>query len=100
MWLQGFAAEEEREFLADATAAKILNTPRGLISTFEKIKKEIEERNSISFDDPFNDFDDPEYLEEPPKRVRMLFFHCELFEDVFGTHPSLEERIERLKSMF
>jgi heat shock protein HtpX len=91
---------KEREFLADATAVKILNTPRGLISAFEKIKKEIEVGNSISFDDSFNDFDDPEYLEEPPKRVRMLFFHCELFEDVFSTHPSLDERIKRLKSMF
>ncbi len=85
---------KEREFLADATAAKILNTPRGLISVFEKIKQEQKRIAEACYDD------ESVYIKEPPAKVRGMFFHCELFEDVFDTHPPLEERIKRLKAMF
>ncbi len=81
---------KEREFLADATAAKILNTPKGLISVFEKIKNEQKKILSVG----------SEHEEVPPAKIRCLFFHCELFEDIFDTHPPLEERIKRLKAMF
>ena len=77
---------KEREFLADATAAKILNTPRGLISVFEKIKSGVYLKNPN--------------IVKPPAKIRGLFFHCRYFEDIFDTHPPIEERIRRLKAMF
>jgi heat shock protein HtpX len=74
-----------REYLADATGAKLSRNPEGLANALEKIKGDLP--------------DDPKgsktvaglYIANPWKRS--------LRQSVFATHPPLEERIKRLRNM-
>lgn len=73
----------QREFLADATGAKLTRYPQGLANALKKIKMynqgiEVSEAESHLFiDDPKKSFAD----------------------NLFATHPPIEERIKRLESM-
>jgi heat shock protein HtpX len=74
-----------REYLADATGAKLTRNPNGLADALEKIKGDLP--------------DDPKgsrtvsglYIANPWKRVQAA--------SVWSTHPPLDERIRRLRSM-
>jgi heat shock protein HtpX len=74
-----------REFLADATGAKLTRNPSGLADALEKIKRDVP--------------DDPKgsrtvaglYIANPWKHVQA--------RSLWSTHPPLDERIRRLRSM-
>lgn len=74
-----------REYLADATGAKLTRNPEGLAGALEKILKDVP--------------DDP----KGSRTVAGLYFANpwtrKSFNTVFSTHPPLEERIRRLRAM-
>jgi len=81
------AVSRQREYLADATAAKLTRYPEGLASALEKIAG------------------DREVLEVANRATQHLYIVNPIkpFEkrtkSLFSTHPPLEERIARLRSM-
>ncbi|OGF54940.1 MAG: hypothetical protein A2Z21_08895 [Candidatus Fraserbacteria bacterium RBG_16_55_9] len=80
------AASRQREYLADATSAKLTRYPEGLASALEKIANDSEE------------------LQTPNRALQALFTVNPLDKHVptsslFDSHPPLEERIKRLRSI-
>ena len=71
----------KREYSADATAVKFTRYPDGLIHALEKIKK-----------------DSPMKPKEANKAMQSLFF-ANPFSNLASTHPPIEKRITKLKSM-
>ena len=82
-----FAISRQREFLADANAALLTRYPEGLASALEKIAK------------------DKEPLEAANKATAHLYIvnplkeHSSFLNNLFSTHPPVEERIRRLRAM-
>jgi heat shock protein HtpX len=77
------AVSRKREFLADATGAYMTRYPEGLARALEKIKEDhavMEVDRTVS----------PLYFANP--------FKIDL-ENLWSTHPPIEERIKRLRSM-
>lgn len=74
------AISRKREYSADATAVKFTRYPNGLINALEKIKKENTPEQKVS------------------KAVAPLFFANPL-KGLGRTHPSIENRVKKLKSM-
>ena len=80
-----FAISRKREYLADADGAYLTRNPEGLAQALEKIKADIP-------DDPIGSKTvAPLYISNPFKRA--------LRDSVWSTHPPLDERIKRLRSM-
>lgn len=82
-----FAVSREREFLADATAVTFTRYPNGLISALEKLYN-----NPIpiqNYSSAMNHF----YI-APPKKT-----WGEKIQQLFSTHPSIEERVLALAKM-
>jgi len=81
------AISRQREFLADAGGAKLTRYPEGLASALEKIAA------------------DPEPLEVANKATAHMFIYNPLrdhggwLNSLFSTHPPIEERVARLRSM-
>lgn len=82
-----FAISRKREFLADATGSFITRDPEGLASALEKIASDNQILESahtniahLFISNPFNNFN------------RSL-------GNLFSTHPPIEERIKRLRSL-
>jgi heat shock protein HtpX len=79
------AISRRREYLADADGAYLTRNPEGLAKALEKIKADIP-------DDPKGSKTvAPLYISNPFKRA--------LRESIWSTHPPLDERIRRLRSM-
>jgi heat shock protein HtpX len=79
------AISRRREYLADADGAYLTRNPEGLAKALEKIKADIP-------DDPKGSKTvAPLYITNPFKRA--------LRDSVWSTHPPLDERIRRLRSM-
>ena len=79
------AISRKREYLADANGAYLTRNPEGLARALEKIKGDI-------IDDPKGSKTvAPLYIANPFKRA--------LRDSVWSTHPPLDERIRRLRSM-
>ena len=78
-----FAISRQREYLADANAAKLTRYPPGLASALEKIQKYPKGVKSAS------DVTAPLYISNPLKKA----------EGLFATHPPITDRINRLRSM-
>jgi len=82
-----FAVSRQREFLADASAALLTRYPEGLARALEKISA------------------DPDPLEVANKATAHLYINNPLHEhksfmnDLFSTHPPMEERIGLLRGM-
>ncbi len=79
-----YAISRKREFLADATSAKITRYPEGLASALEKIMKNNKGNMHVS------------------EAVSHLFFvdpNRSSLDYLFSTHPPIEERIKILRSM-
>ncbi len=79
------AVSREREYLADASAVQLTRYPEGLISALEKIKLHNEGKLKVS------------------EAVSHLFFtdpKMSFLDNIFSTHPPIEARIERLRSMY
>lgn len=80
-----FAISRKREYLADADGAYLTRNPEGLAKALEKIKADIP-------DDPKGSQTvAPLYISNPFKRA--------LRDSVWATHPPIDERIKRLRSM-
>ncbi len=85
--LVSLAISRKREFTADATGVKFIRSPTGLKSALEKIRNE-----HVSYQDS----------RRYPKAVAPLFISDPFkkkVQDLFSTHPSIEERIKRLSLM-
>jgi heat shock protein HtpX len=81
LWL---ACSRRREYLADATSARLTRYPQGLASALEKISGEHPAESSLAANRTLA----PLYIVNP-LRVSSLF----------STHPPIEERIEILRKM-
>lgn len=81
------ALSRQREFLADANGALLTRYPEGLASALEKISS------------------DTEPLEAANKATAALYIYNPLkdvggtINNLFDTHPPIEERVRRLRSM-
>ncbi len=85
--LVSLAISRKREFTADATGVKFTRYPAGLKNALEKIKEE-----HVSYND----------LKRYPKAVAPLFISDPFkkkIEGLLSTHPSIEERINKLERM-
>jgi heat shock protein HtpX len=82
-----FAISRQREYLADASGALLTRNPEGLASALEKIAG------------------DPEPLEVANKATAHLYINNPLREhqswlnNLFSTHPPIEERVRLLRAM-
>jgi len=82
-----FAVSRQREFLADASGALLTRYPEGLARALEKISA------------------DPDPLEVANKATAHLYInnplheHKSLLNNLFSTHPPIEERIRLLRAM-
>lgn len=77
------AISRQREFLADATAVSLTRYPEGMISALQKLKnngKPLRKQNSTTAN---------LFIVNPMKRS--------FFQNLFSTHPSVDDRISRLK---
>lgn len=81
-----FAISRQREYLADASAAKLTRYPEGLASALEKIANDSAVLKSA------NKATAHLYISNPLKGRH-------LFDNLFSTHPPIEERIRRLRAM-
>lgn len=78
------AISRKREFLADATGAKLTRYPEGLASALEKIEKN--NRGNMKVSEAVSHL----FISDPKKTF---------MDNVFATHPPIEERIRILRSM-
>jgi heat shock protein HtpX len=79
------AISRKREYLADASGAYLTRNPEGLAMALQKIKSDLP-------DDPKGSKTvAPLYIANPFKRA--------LRDSVWSTHPPIDERIKRLRSM-
>jgi heat shock protein HtpX len=79
------AISRRREYLADANGAYLTRNPEGLAKALEKIK------NDLPDDPKGSKTVAPLYIRNPFKRA--------LRDSIWSTHPPLDERIRRLRSM-
>ena len=81
------AISRSREYLADATAAKIVGHPWGLISALEKLGR-------------YAGQIPPRYGSETVSHMYIVNpFSGKSLMKLFSTHPPIEDRIERLKQL-
>ena len=85
--LISFAISRQREFLADASGALLTRYPEGLASALEKIRGDT---------DPL---DTATKATEHLYIVNPLTDHASMLNNLFSTHPPLEERIKLLRAM-
>jgi heat shock protein HtpX len=82
-----FAISRQREYLADASGALLTRYPEGLARALEKISA------------------DPDPLEVANKATAHLYIndplreHQSFLNNLFSTHPPIEERVRRLRAM-
>jgi heat shock protein HtpX len=77
------AISRQREYLADANAAKLTRYPPGLANALAKIKQTAQPMKNA------NDATAPLYISNPFAKA----------EGLFATHPPLDDRIKRLMAM-
>lgn len=80
------AVSRRREYLADATAISFTRNPDGLISALKKISSDDSTLETSSEANSFM------YIEEPNVKKRFT-------NNVFSTHPSIEDRISALENL-
>lgn len=82
-----FAISRKREYLADATGARLTRYPEGLASALEKIsstKMDLKSANKVTA---------PMYIVNPLKQKGMKL------SDLTSTHPPISQRVKILRSM-
>ncbi len=82
------AISRKREYLADATAARLTRYPEGLASALEKIAGSTIELNSA------NDVTAPMYIASPLRKK-----HKRASTGLTSTHPPIEKRIQILRAL-
>ncbi len=82
------ALSRNREYLADAGSVELTRNPQGLISALEKLKNaqpmKAADQSSSAL-----------YISDPLRNAR----HRPFWDNLFDTHPPLDDRIERLRHM-
>jgi len=74
----------KREYLADATGVKLTRYPPGLAGALEKIKAQ--NKGNMQVSEAVSHF----FISDPKNTF---------FDSIFATHPPIEKRIEKLRSM-
>jgi heat shock protein HtpX len=82
-----FAVSRQREYLADASGALLTRYPEGLASALEKISGDTDPLDSAT------------KATEPMYFVNPLTEHKSALNNLFSTHPPIEERIRLLRAM-
>lgn len=85
--LVSLAISRKREYLADATGAKLTRYPQGLANALRKIKDEHVSQQELK---RYNHALAPLFISDPFKRK---------VAGLFATHPPVEERIRKLETM-
>ncbi|MFH1211534.1 MAG: zinc metalloprotease HtpX [Candidatus Woesearchaeota archaeon] len=88
--LMKLSLSRKREFLADATAAKLTRNPHGLASALKKIKNDTDK-----VVDTANKGMAHLYIENPLRHKENKSW----IDTMFSTHPPIDERIKRLEEM-
>ena len=83
------AVSRQREYLADASGAMITRYPEGLARALEKIKADKEPLEAA------NKATAHMYIENPLRNER----NGSWLNKMFSTHPDVNDRIDRLRSM-
>jgi len=83
------AVSRRREFLADASAAALTKYPEGLASALEKISQDKEPLEAA------NKATAHLYIADPLRNRNSLIGW---FDNLFNTHPPVQERIKALRS--
>jgi heat shock protein HtpX len=78
------AISRKREFMADASGVELTRFPEGLASALEKIKNS--NQGKMKVDEAVS----PLFISDPNKSG---------LDNLFASHPPLEERIKRLREM-
>jgi len=81
------AISRAREYKADTSAARLTRNPDGLASALQKLDRSVERRPSSGGNQSFENL----YIVNP--------FKSGLLSKLFSTHPSVEERVDRLRQM-
>lgn len=87
-YLIRFAVSRQREFLADASGAKLTRYPQGLANALKKIRD-----STDKVVDTANRATEHLYIENPLRNEKRRLF------GLFATHPDINERIRRLEVM-
>lgn len=80
------AISRQREFLADASSVELTRNPEGMIKALQKLE------DSSSMHHPVDQASAALYINDPLKKG-------ERFSSLFNTHPSIADRIDRLRHM-
>ncbi len=88
--LMQLAISRQREYLADASGVMITRYPPGLISALEKLKADTTVVHSASKATAHLWIEGP--LDGDPRKQRK-------FDNLFATHPPLDDRIARLREL-
>lgn len=80
------AISRQREFLADASSVELTNNPLGMIHALEKLDQSVPMQASV------DQASAALYINDPVKKEDGL-------RSLFYTHPSISDRIERLRQM-
>ena len=84
----GMAVSRQREYLADASGALLTRNPEGLASALEKLKGDTDPLDAAT------KATDHLYIVSP-----LQAHHSSALNDLFDTHPPLDERIKLLRAM-
>ena len=80
------AISRKREYLADASSVELTRNPQGIINTLQKLQQ------SAPMQQPVDAASAALYINDPIKKEERL-------TSLFSTHPSISDRIERLRQM-
>ena len=80
------AISRKREYLADASSVELTRNPQGMINALQKLQQ------SAPMQQPFDAASAALYINDPIKKEERL-------TSLFSTHPSISDRIERLRQM-
>lgn len=80
------AISSQREYLADASSVELTRNPQGMINALQKLQQ------SAPMQQPVDAASAALYINDPIKKEERL-------TSLFSTHPSISDRIERLRQM-
>lgn len=80
------AISRQREYLADASSVELTRNPQGMINALQKLQQ------SAPMQQPVDAASAALYINDPIKKEEGL-------TSLFSTHPSISDRIERLRQM-
>lgn len=80
------AISRKREYLADASSVELTRNPQGMINALQKLQQ------SAPMQQPVDAASAALYINDPIKKEERL-------TSLFSTHPSISDRIERLRQM-